>query len=59
MPQIPEELAREFERKAEEAEASKPTGGFVAIPERYREHRAIEARVWREAAKLVRETAMQ
>jgi hypothetical protein len=50
-----EKLAAEFERRAREAEA-KPAGSFMVSSQGYREQRQVEARVWREAAALVRQT---
>lgn len=47
-------LAREFERRAAEAEA-RTSGSFMVSSQGYRDQRSAEARVWREAAKVARE----
>jgi hypothetical protein len=51
-PRTLEDLAAEFERRAQAAD-KQPVGGFM-LTVSYREQMRTEARVWREAAALAR-----
>lgn len=55
MPQKLDDLAAEFDRRADEAE--KPVGQWLFA--RTQAMRSTEARVWREAAEAVRTAVMQ
>lgn len=59
MAQAIEDLAAEFERRAVAAETRPAGEGFMLVAQRgYADQRKTEARVWREAAALLRERNM-